>query len=131
MHLLGFITAFVHGNPLPWEGMEGVSWVVKALLWFFYLFAIVMYPVSAAMIGKNRRWGYWIVAAAPPVGGLFIFLGFFCPNSGLLMMLAGNFGREITWMAFIQIFSESMAVAYVIPLIYHKVWLLSRDGSTQ
>jgi hypothetical protein len=128
MHLLGLITAFIHGNPFPWDGMN-VSGPKKALLWFIYLFAIIAYPASAVAIVKNIRWGYWITLIAPPVGGLLIFLGFFCPDSGLLLMLAGNFGTEITWMGFVQIASESAAVAYALPLVSYEVWRPSEVGT--
>jgi hypothetical protein len=127
MHLIGLITAFIHGNPFPWDGMP-VSGPKKVLLWFIFLFAIIAYPASAVAIVKNIRWGYWITLIAPPVGGLLIFLGFFFPDSGLLLMLAGNFGTEITWMGFVQIASESAAVAYALPLVSYEVWRSSEAG---
>jgi hypothetical protein len=76
------------------------------------------------MILRNVSWGYWIVAVAPCVGGLFIFLGFFWPDTGFLKLLAGTVGKEITWTGFVQVTSESMAVAYAVLLIYHKIWQL-------
>jgi hypothetical protein len=116
MHLIGLITALVRRKSLPW------------VCWFVFFFAIVMYPASAVMILKNIPWGYWITAGAPCAGGLLIFLGFFFPKWGFLKLLAGNFDKEITWMGFVQISSESMAVGYALLLIYHKVWLLSGAG---
>lgn len=112
MHLIGLIKALLHNQCLPW------------ICWFFYLFAISMYPIAAVTIFRNIRWGYWLAAIAPCVGGLFIFLGLFWPDTGFLKLLAGTFGREITWMGFVQVTSESMAVAYAVLLIYHKVWQL-------
>ena len=112
MHLIGLIKALLQHQCLPW------------ICWFFYLFAISMYPIAAVTIFRNIRWGYWLAAVAPCVGGLFIFLGFFWPGTGFLMLLAGTVGREITWMGFMQVTSESMAVAYAVLLIYHKVWQL-------
>jgi hypothetical protein len=126
MHLIGLIIAFIHGNPFPWGGIAHLSGPMKALLWFIYLFAIIGYPVSAVMILKNKSAGYWITLIAPPVGGLLIFLGIFFPDSGLLLLLAGNFGKEITRMDFVQISSESVAVAYAFLLVRHKVWQLGR-----
>ena len=112
MHLIGLIKARLHGQSL------------SCICWFFYVFAIFMYPASAVMILKNIHWGYWITAVAPCVGGFFIFLGFFWPDTGFLMLLAGTSGREITWIGFVQVTSESMAVAYAFLLIYHKMWQL-------
>ncbi len=127
MHLIGLIIAFIHGNPFPWGGMINLCWLKKAIIWFIYLFAIIMYPASAVAIVKNKGWGYLITLIAPSVGGLLIFLGFFCTNSGLLLLLAGNFDNQITWMGFVQIFSESMAVAYAVPLVYYKIWRLGGE----
>ena len=127
MHLIGLIFAFIHGNPWPWGGMMHPCWLKKAILWFIYLFAIVMYPASAVAIVKNKRWGYLITLIAPPVGGLLIFVGFFRTNAWLLLLLAGNLDNQITWMGFAQIASESMAVAYAVPLVYYEVWRLRRE----
>ena len=112
MHLIGLIQTLLQHRTLPPVG------------WFFYLFAIFVYPASAVMIFKNLWWGYWIAAVAPCVGGLFIFLGFFWPHTGFLTLLAGTVEREITWVGFVQITSESMGVAYAAFLIYHKIWKL-------
>ena len=68
-----------------------------------------------------------ITLIAPPVGGLLIFVGFFRTNAWLLLLLAGNLDNQITWMGFVQIFSESMAVAYAVPLVYYEVWRLRRE----
>ena len=127
MHLIGLIFALIHGNPFPWGGMMHPCWLKKAILWFIYLFAIIMYPASAVAIVKSKRWGYLITLIAPPVGGLLIFVGFFCPDPWLLLMLAGNCDHQITWMGFVQIASESMAVAYAIPLVYYKIWGLGKE----
>lgn len=109
MHLIGLITDLVRGTRL------------SRFCWFIYLFAIIVYPIAAVMILKGISWAYWIVLVAPSVGGFVIFLGFFLPDSGFLKLLAGNPGNEITWMAFVQIFSESMAVAYAFIVLYHQV----------
>jgi hypothetical protein len=106
MHLMGLITDLRHGWSLP------------KLCWFFFLFAIVVYPVSAVMILKNMSLGYWITLVAPCVGGLFIFIGFFRPKSRYLMLLAGTYEREITWMGFLQVTSESLAVAGAAIMLY-------------
>jgi hypothetical protein len=112
MHLIGLIMALLHSQRLGW------------VCWFFYFFAILVYPISSGMILKNTQRGYWIAAVAPCVGGLFIFLGFFWPDTGFLKLLAGTVEKEITWVGFVQVTSESMAVAYAVFLIYHKVWQL-------
>jgi hypothetical protein len=112
MHLIGLIMALLHRQRLVW------------VCWFFYFFAILVYPISSGMIFRNTQWGYWIAAVAPCVGGLFIFLGFFWPDTGFLKLLAGTVEKEITWVGFVQVTSESMAVAYAVLLIYHKVWQL-------
>jgi uncharacterized protein (DUF362 family) len=106
MHLLGLITALRRGWSLP------------RICWFFFLFAIVLYPVSAVMILDGMSLGYWITLVAPCVGGLFIFIGFFQPKSRFLMLLAGTHESEITWMGFLQIASESLAVAGAAITIY-------------
>ncbi len=121
MHLIGLIIAF-DGSSLPWGGLPHLSVLVRVLLCLFYLFAIVMYPVSAVMVLKGVRWAYWLIAVAPSVGGLLIVLGFICPDSGLLMFLAGNFDKEITPVAFFQVITESIAVAYAAVLIRYKAW---------
>ena len=112
MHLIGLIQVIIHSRSLP------------GICWFFYLFAIIIYPASMVMIFKNMSWGYWITAVAPSVGGLFIFIGFFYPESRLLTLLAGTVGREITWYGFVQVISESIALAGAVFLIYHKIWQL-------
>ena len=127
MHLIGLIIALIYGNPFPWGGMMHPCWLKKAILWFIYLFAIIMYPASAVAIVKNKRWGYLITLIAPPVGGLLIFVGFFCTDPWLLLMLAGNFDHQITRTGFVQITSESMAVAYAVPLVYYKIWGLGKE----
>ncbi len=127
MHLFGLIIAIIHGNPWPWGGMIDPCWLKKAILWFIYLFAIIMYPASAVAIAKNKRWGYLITLIAPPVGGLLIFVGFFRTNAWLLLLLAGNLDNQISWMGFVLIFSVSMAVAYAVPLVYYEVWRLRRE----
>ena len=114
MHLIGLLQVMIHGQSLP------------GMCWFFYLFAIFVYPPSAAMIFKNISWGYWITAVAPSVGGLFISIGFFFPNTRYLTLLAGTVEREITWFGFMQVISESMAVAGAVFLICHKIWQLGK-----
>jgi hypothetical protein len=106
MHLFGLITALRHGWSLP------------KICCIFFLFAIVVYPVSAVMILKNISLGYWITLVAPCVGGLFIFIGFFRPKWRFLMLLAGTYEKEITWMGFWQVTSESLAVAGAAIMIY-------------
>lgn len=112
MHFIGLIQVIVHSRSLP------------GVCWFFYLFAVVMYTVSMVMIFKNISWGYWISAVAPCVGGLFIFIGFFWPGTRFLTLLAGTVQNEITWYGFVQVMSESMAVAGAVFLIFHKIWKL-------
>lgn len=106
MHLMGLITAMRRKWSLPKIG------------WGFFLFAIVLYPVSAVMIIKGFSLGFWITLVAPCVGGLFIFIGFFRPGSRFLMLLAGTYESEITWMGFLQVTSESLAVAGAAVVIY-------------
>jgi hypothetical protein len=106
MHFMGLITALRRGWSLP------------KVCWFFFFFAIVLYPVSAVMILKNMSLGYWITLVAPCVGGLFIFIGFFRPESRFLMLLAGTYENEITWMGFLQVTSESLAVAGAAIVLY-------------
>ena len=113
MHLLGLVTALYHGWPLPW------------FIWAFFLFAILFYPASALMILKNWAWGYWIAAVPPIIGGFFIFIGLFLPRTGFLMLLAGTVTTQLTWMGFVQMTSEAMAVAYAWFLICHRVWRLN------
>lgn len=106
MHLMGLIKALRN------------KWSLPKICWFFFFFAIVAYPVCAVMILKSMRLAYWITLVAPCVGGLFIFIGFFRPESRFLMLLAGTYEREITWMGFLQVTSESLAVAGAAIMLY-------------
>jgi len=112
MHLIGLIQVMICDRTLP------------KTCWFFYLFAIFVYPASMVMIFKNIIWGYWITAVAPSVGGLFITMGFVWPATRFLTLLAGTVQNEITWFGFVQVMSESMAVGGAVFLIYHKIWQL-------
>lgn len=112
MHLIGLIQVIIHKRSLP------------KICRFFYLFAIVVYPVTMVLIFKNISVGYWITVIAPSVGGLFIFIGFFWPTTRFLTLLAGTVENEITWYGFVQVITESMAVAGAVFLVYHKIWQL-------
>ena len=106
MHFLGLIAAWRNGWSLPWQCLP------------FFFSAIILYPASAVMIVKNMSLGYLIAFALPCIGGLFIFIGFIWPKSHFLMILVGTHEREITLMGFLQIISESFAVAGVAIIAY-------------
>ena len=110
MHLIGLIQVIIQNRSLP------------GICWFFYMFAILIYPACMVMILKDISLGYWITVAAPSIGGLCIFIGFFWPSKRFLMLLAGTVENEITWYGFVQVVSESMAVAGAVCLICHKIW---------
>jgi hypothetical protein len=115
MHLIGFINILLRDLNPP------------LICWVFYLVAILIYPTFAVMILKDIRWVYFLTAGLPSVGGIAIFIGFLFPDSRLLMLMAGTIKNEITWYGFIQIVSESMAVAFSGLLLYHRIWKRDKD----
>ena len=79
------------------------------------------------MMIRNIPWGYWITLVLPCVGGLVVFLGLATRRLSYLSTALGTFRNEVTWMGFVQITSESLAVAYAAWLtICPKIWQLLR-----
>ncbi len=110
MHALGIFKVISESLVFPW-------W-----FWSVYLIAIPGYLVSAVLILKNQRMGYYFTAIGPFTGGLLIFFGFLFPDLQLLILIPGTLTTEITLTGFITLITEPVAACSAVFLIVHKTW---------
>ena len=110
MHLIGLARGISQGHSFPW-------WH-----WAIFIIAILGYTASAVLILKNFRAGYYFTCLSPVCGGILISGGFLWPESGLLGLIPGTYGNEITIFGFITLTSEAIASAGAAFLIMNKVW---------
>ncbi len=109
MHAIGLYGAVRDNQPVFW-------WV-----WIFFLFAIPGYLFSAVAMLSDRLAGYLIAALAPPVGGLFILIGFMFPETELLRLIPGTYGHEIRLIGFLTLICEPIATVLAGQLLLEKI----------
>jgi hypothetical protein len=109
MHAVGLYGSVRDNQPVFW-------WV-----WIFFLFAVPGYLFAAAAIIKNRLPGFIIALAAPPVGGIFILIGFLFPDTELLRLIPGTYGHEIRLIGFITLICEPVATVLAGQILLAKM----------
>lgn len=112
MHATGLIKGMIDHHAFPF-------WY-----WAVFLFAIPGYLISAVLILKNVRTGYYFAFISPIIGGLLILGGFLFPASGLLILIPGTYANEITLIGFVTLISEPIASASSAFLIINQIWNL-------
>ena len=110
MHAIGLVKGIIDNQTFP-------IWY-----WVIFLIAIPGYLISAVLILKNVKLGYYFTLISPIIGGLLIFLGFIFPRSNLLILIPGTYKNEITLIGFITLISEPVAAASSAFLIKHQIW---------
>ncbi|MBU2488579.1 MAG: hypothetical protein KKA60_04235 [Proteobacteria bacterium] len=106
LHIAGLAQVFSRSANLPWYD------------WLVYVVAMAGYPVAAYFIIRDRTPGYVMAVVGPCVGGVLIFTGFISTTKGLLMLIPGTIGSEITLVGFLTLITEPMAVAASLVCLY-------------
>lgn len=100
LHGLGMAETLISGLSMPW-------WY-----WSIFITALVGYETSAILILLGKTAGYLFASIGPMVGGFLIALGFMFPDSGLLCLIPGTYGNEITVIGFWTLVIEPIAVVF-------------------
>ena len=100
----------LHGLGMAQTIASGLS--MPIWYWAIFITALCGYETSAILILRGKSAGYLFAAAGPMIGGALIALGFMFPDSGLLCLIPGTYGNEITVIGFWTLVIEPIAVVF-------------------
>jgi len=100
----------LHGLGMAQTLISGLS--MPIWYWAIFITALCGYETSAVLILRGKSAGYLFASIGPMVGGFLIALGFMFPDSGLLCLIPGTYGNEITVIGFWTLVIEPIAVVF-------------------